>query len=190
MGRFNLTREFFIPKGARKVAHKHSDAVAYVYEANGHPCARVFYGKQAKPVAAYRYRNEAEREQSVAKYFAARVEHDHAMAQRREARKGDHGLKAGDVLVSSWGYDQTNVDFYKVLRLVGSQSVEIVKVGGKHSSNDGGSSMSGRVSADPDKIIGDPMLRRARPGGHVTIEGNYRHASPWDGKPHYESWYA
>lgn len=29
----------------------------------------------------------------------------------------DVGVKVGDVFVSSWGYDQTNVDFYKVVGL-------------------------------------------------------------------------
>ena len=29
------------------------------------------------------------------------------------------GLKVGDVLRSSWGYDQTNVDYYEVVELVG-----------------------------------------------------------------------
>lgn len=28
----------------------------------------------------------------------------------------DHGLTVGDLLVSTWGYDQTNVDFYEVTR--------------------------------------------------------------------------
>lgn len=29
--------------------------------------------------------------------------------------KNEHGVKVGDYFVCSWGYDQTNVDFYKVV---------------------------------------------------------------------------
>jgi hypothetical protein len=39
------------------------------------------------------------------------------------------GPQVGDVLVSSWGYDQTNVDFYRVVSLTASgKSVRIVPV--------------------------------------------------------------
>ena len=40
------------------------------------------------------------------------------------------GPAVGDVLVSSWGYDQTNVDFYRVVGLTASgKSVRIVPAG-------------------------------------------------------------
>ena len=40
------------------------------------------------------------------------------------------GPEVGDVLVSSWGYDQTNVDFWRVVGLTASgKSVRIVPAG-------------------------------------------------------------
>ena len=39
------------------------------------------------------------------------------------------GPQVGDILVSSWGYDQTNIDFYRVVGLTASgKSVRIVPV--------------------------------------------------------------
>jgi hypothetical protein len=32
------------------------------------------------------------------------------------------GVKPGDVYVSTWGYDQTNVDFYEVVRVTASKA--------------------------------------------------------------------
>lgn len=85
---FKLTREFYIPKGSRKVAHKNSDAVAYVYTtANGKPGAAVFYGNQAKPVAHYLYPNETRRETHVTELFGRRQSNQAYVAERREARK-------------------------------------------------------------------------------------------------------
>jgi hypothetical protein len=87
--RFNLTRDFYIPKGSRKVAHKHSDAVAYVYNnASGKPCAAIFFGKQAKPVAQFRYRDEGERERSVTDYFQRRQDHAQRVAEARKSPPG------------------------------------------------------------------------------------------------------
>lgn len=65
---------------------KLSDAIAYVYEANGHPYAVVFYGEQAKPVSHYRYSNETEREKSVTQAFEARQAHDKAKSEAAEKR--------------------------------------------------------------------------------------------------------
>jgi hypothetical protein len=36
------------------------------------------------------------------------------------------GIKVGDYFVSSWGYDQTNIDFYRVLGVT-AQSVRVQK---------------------------------------------------------------
>jgi len=40
---------------------------------------------------------------------------------------GPHGVKVGDVFVETWGYDQTNIDYYEVVRLM-PQSVELVHI--------------------------------------------------------------
>jgi hypothetical protein len=40
----------------------------------------------------------------------------------------NHNVKVGDVFVASWGYEQTNLDFFLVTELVGTQSVRILPV--------------------------------------------------------------
>jgi hypothetical protein len=37
-------------------------------------------------------------------------------------------IKEGDIFYSSWGYDQTNIDYYKVTKLIGKASVELVPI--------------------------------------------------------------
>ena len=45
-------------------------------------------------------------------------------------RTREGGPQVGDILVSTWGYDQTNVDFYRVVSLTASgKSVRIVPAG-------------------------------------------------------------
>ena len=39
-----------------------------------------------------------------------------------------YGVKVGDIFESSWGYDQTNVDFFQVVKLVGKTSVRVREV--------------------------------------------------------------
>lgn len=42
----------------------------------------------------------------------------------------DHGFVVGDILYDSWGYEQTNVDFYQVIG-VGKKTIEIQEISGK-----------------------------------------------------------
>lgn len=42
--------------------------------------------------------------------------------------KNKYGVKIGDVFACSWGYEQTQTDFFQVIKLVGKQSVRIVGV--------------------------------------------------------------
>ncbi len=39
-----------------------------------------------------------------------------------------YGVKVGDLFSASWGYDQTNVDFFQVIALVGESSVRVREV--------------------------------------------------------------
>ena len=39
-----------------------------------------------------------------------------------------YGVKVGDIFSASWGYDQTNVDFFQVIALVGESSVRVREV--------------------------------------------------------------
>ena len=72
-----------------KIADKLSDAVAYLHtNKSGHPCALVFYGKQSKPVANYRFRAEAEREATVRRYFEGRQSHAARVVENRSTPSG------------------------------------------------------------------------------------------------------
>lgn len=181
-----VTREFYIPRGATKIASKQSDAVAYLYGRDGRLFALGFAGKAIKPSWNYRFRSPAERENHVRGFFERCAARAGDKAKRQaEQRDATHGLQLGHVLVASWGYDQTNVNFYQVTRLVSSKMVELHPIG----SMDGKamSSMSGTVLPVIDAFTGEPMRKRARDGG-VRIDSS-RYARVWDGKPVYSSSY-
>jgi len=99
------------------------------------------------------------------------------------------GISVGDIWTSSWGYDQTNVDFYRVERVT-KATVVLQEIGSKLESDDG--MMSGRVVADPSVQTGKQLRRKVNGTTdcpHCKIE-SYSSASPWDGTPQRSSWYA
>ena len=48
---------------------------------------------------------------------------------KKEAKKENiYGVKVGDIFSASWGYEQTNNDFFQVIALVGEKSVRVREV--------------------------------------------------------------
>lgn len=146
----------YLPKTARKITHKHSDAVAYAYnDERGNPCGCVFFGKQGKPIWRYRFANESLREKRVTDAFNARAEVAARKLADREARKAwQHDFEAGDILVSSWGYDQTNINYYEVLSVSG-KTMMIQGIRGTSGPEEG--FMTARKIPNPGDFIGKPF---------------------------------
>lgn len=104
-----------------------------------------------------------------APWFDAPIKGGSIAAER--ATKG-HTLNVGDVLRAMWGYEQTNVDYYEVTRLIGRTMVEVREIAAqsRHAGD-----MSGECVPQPGHYIGE--ARRCRPSGAaVRIDGSI-HAS-------------
>lgn len=95
------------------------------------------------------------------------------------------------IWASSWGYEQTNVDFYQVLKVKGDW-VTLQQIAAIETS-DGALSMTGRVvPAEPIAPIGEPFRRKIYHacGEPCAKIRSYAFARPWDGHPERVSHYA
>lgn len=142
-----------------------------VYYSKDGISAMAFKGKAVKPAFHYRFRSTERRDDYVNDFVRDVV----ASAEAKRARKAEAASKpieltVGDVLVSSWGYDQTNVDYYQVVAMVGKASVSLRPIC-KHSEET--ASMVGVCTPIPNKFCGDSFTRRIINGRSVKIEGNY-----------------
>jgi len=172
-----ISREIYIPTGAVKVTDKQSDAVAYIYTSfKDTPAALLFFGEQAKPVWNKFFTNDRVRSSWVKEGFEARQKQLSQKAQRRaeKAAQGS-GLVAGDILVSSWGYEQTNIDYYEVVATSGKNSVTIRQIAA-HSTSTG--NLTGYSVPQSGQVIGEPMRKIAR-DGRVRIT-SFSSAKKWN----------
>ena len=114
------------------------------------------------------------------------------------------GPEVGDVLVSSWGYDQTNIDFWRVVGLTASgKSVRIVPAGQRVVDYSKGSERvvpgRGGVFREQDEVT-TSLIRsyevRSWFGGQLRIEKGWCVGVPvgykvtahlWDGQPRYQT---
>ena len=74
-------------------------------------------------------------------------------------------FQVGDLLYSSWGWEQTNIDFYKVIE-VKNKTLTIVRIGENVVEGSQGF-MSERVTPAPDHVCGEPIKKQ------VGVKINY-----------------
>lgn len=175
-----FTREFYISGYKAVLAHTNADygIEVYYYETakSGKPCAIYFTGKAQKPVAHNSYSSVEIREQIALKFISAEIKmRDEKKQAKAEKLQYQHTLKAGDILHSSWGYEQTNNDFYQVIAVKG-KSVVLREIAQKKEYEHWA---SGRTQPVKDHFIGEPFIKRVTTGNCVKIE-SYAHASPCD----------
>ena len=177
--------------GAVVCRPKGVDCVAYIstfLRGEGERIHVVAYaGKAIKPSAHYTFGTREKAGDWVTRWAAAVKEQEQSRKARWDERNAfAHSLKVGDVLDSMWGYDQTNIDFYEVTRLVGAKSVEVRKIAAarEHTGH-----MTGTCTPIAGRFVGEAMTKRVGRGNSVRIN-SCATASPWEGKPRSWSSYA
>jgi len=100
-------------------------------------------------------------------------------------------ITPGTIFYSSWGYEQTNVSFYQVVRLSGKASVVIREIFKTTCTKDN-TDFYGHVMPNKNQFIGDEMRKRINTALSVpSIKlADCERAYLWDNKPKYVSSYA
>ena len=177
-----LTREFFEPRTyASKIMRKDVKAEIYLIDEKH---AMGFGGRRSRPDFNYIFRNQERRDEYVTNYIDDLRQSQEYASKRRADRSKPHNLKVGDILYTSWGYDQTNVDFYQVVEVVGKCTVVIREIA--HETIDGSGGPSESVVAVKGSFIGEAMTKRSSSTNCVRI-ASYAMASPWNGEPKHQT---
>jgi hypothetical protein len=159
------------------------------------PTVKIWRGKAFKPYANYYFPNMIRREQFIRDAVKAEEERQATKEKYKQDRKGSPELleqvKPGTIFSCSWGYDQTNVDFYQVverrgymvtLREIGCKSIEETS-----------------WASDKRIAVKDAFLKNAEPfkkklqfhnkEPYVSMN-SYSSAYLWNGEAKHCSWYA
>ncbi len=182
------TRNAFIPKGSRLVPGPAGGAV-YVYETAGRPYAIAFRGTAARSEWHHSFRTIEQRDATIAEFHTS-LTHSAEFKAKRKAEKSAwvNPLKVGDILHSSWGYDQTNVEFYAVTKVSGRR-VWIREIAQDFEAT---GFMSGKCwPAMPIRFCGEETMHVAQPSGtSASVKIDHHYAWPENGREHYTSSYA
>ena len=183
-----MSRAFYIPSVHTHVKPEGVNMDVYFYDPGfGRYAAMIFIGRASKPSKNMYFSTAEHREEYVQK-IVDNVKANEAAKKARAAQaklakaKAAESVKVGDIFSSSWGYDQTNVDFYKCVAKRG-QMIDVVKVGHTLDHCERGSDY---VVPDVDCPLGGKMTKRINQYGGFRVE-SYANAYPFDGEPQYQT---
>ena len=115
----------------------------------------------------------------------------------------DDSVKVGDLFYSSWGYDQTNVEFFKVVGLTKSgKSAKVRQIGSKTKEGSEGF-MSDSAFPDPDFEVDlpdltlkierstqwNPRLKQRQAIGEITLRGSVYYGTSGHNQKHLQNIY-
>lgn len=183
---------FLRGKEGKATVYRHKTlAIVGLVRSDPRPIYALWIGKSAKPSVYYSARSAEDAAKRLQEHWKnaeegllRRAKGKAEDAEKRAALKASDHWTAGDVIVNSWGYDQTNVDFYQVTK-VDAKSIIIRAIGGKAKET---GFMSGICQPDRYNYTGEEMRKPLDCLGRIS----FRHggSSKWDGKPQGYSNYA
>jgi hypothetical protein len=198
--RFQRTR--YIPKNSTPIEHPQGLGIAYFYTFEGVSGTRygvvAYGGKRTSADFHYSFKTIGAANDKIESWFDSLRQHVELVKKYRAQRYEGHDFKIGDVITNSWGYDQTNVDFYRIVK-ASAHFVWLQPIAGAMREDDGAGPMSGYCRPDADvsnpdpskwgfRDLTEPVEKHAASKGRVSMK--YGSGSKWDGRPLYTSWYA
>ena len=127
--RFNSTIESWERLGY-KLYKQESTITVLINDSKDMPIAIAFNGKASKPIWHYKFSNMDDLDSYVNKSIENAKAREQSKADRKAQRKltSEHDIKVGDIFYTSWGYDQTNTEFYEVVNVRGSR-IDLKEIG-------------------------------------------------------------
>ena len=123
--------ERFIPQGY-ELALNNTDLGITVYIRDGETLGGLcFVGKAVKATWFYRFKSIEQRNAEIQKTIndvQARLDRKAQEKAKKSDAMANHGVVVGVVFRCSWGYDQTNIDYYEVIAITG-KSATICRIG-------------------------------------------------------------
>jgi hypothetical protein len=165
---------------------KGENCVVYLFDYNDKPCAKGYVGTSGKPAFQYRFSNNERRLEYINEWRNRVGNWEAKKAERVAARKSfKHVISVGDILYSSWGYEQTNIDWYQVIATT-DKTITVRQIAGDR--NETGW-LQGETRPVRDHFIEEPLTRKVSESNSIRIE-SFAHAWLWDGRTKHYTAYA
>jgi len=194
----NMQKTRYIPSGYTLYKKTpNTEVYANQFEKGGKMAfaAIGYIGGSSKHSFHYGYPRETDMAHSVNE-FTNRVESNIAVRNANKIRRKIENenrvknVKVGDLFAYSWGYDQTNVEFFQVIEKK-AKSFVIAQIHGKQVGNSAGGPMSADVSPVKDAFFKSDHALYKKPMLKTNFSMPHGALYPTtEAEKHYNSWYA
>ena len=165
------------------------------YNTDGKPCVAAYTGKRDKASFRYRYKSTDEALNSIILFIKneslkVKAKEQQKIEDKKLQKELFNTVEVGSIFVSSWGYDQTNVDAYQVIEKKGAATLILREIG-LDTVEDSEYGMSCNVIPVKDSFLEHlgPIEKRVNRFG-ISLS-SFQSASLWNGeRDYYRSWYA
>jgi hypothetical protein len=151
-----LTRQTYVPKAYVKLELPDLPEGCEVFRDPSALSAIAFGGKRTKPDWHYRFRSEDRLLGKIREWSDGIKQRQERVAERKAERSQPHDLKVGDVMVCSWGWEQTNIDYYECTAIRGKRQVVVRQIAAERIET---RSMQGQCVPKPGHFIGDEQIK-------------------------------
>ena len=155
----------------------------------GKPCTAIWDNpKDVKPAYNYSFADKTQRSDFIAgRKHSADLQEIREQEQEKERKEQKDKIQIGSILYSSWGYEQTNIDFYIVIDR--RNDFVLLQEIGQNKNYDNNFNDRGKTEPNPSHKIGDPFRKKITKYGSIDIN-SFSCARPYDNNPKYWSAYA
>lgn len=165
--------------------------------------AKAFVGKSKYANFFYWYPSIEQREAALEKWIANVTRNIQSTRDLRAKKKAlTNEMKASDhfavedIVVNSWGYDQTNVEFYRVIEIL-PKSIRVREVRQEIVPGSEGMMSANVIPTEeflekkaPFVLKLKMTLYNGKPEAAISNPSSSYYFRKWEGKPQYSSWYA
>lgn len=178
----------YIPENAETRNFPGAAIVAYCYDTGRGAAFLAYKGRQSKPKQHAAFSTVEGRDRALASLVE---QHESMEAWKRERKEAQHGLEVGDIVCSVWGYEQTNVTFFEVVRVPSGRSATLRELEAERV-EDAPHSMTGTATPKPGQYAQGAKDQTRRATGLHKLSGLkswHGDAQKWSGKPCRVTWY-
>lgn len=155
---------------------------------------KIYHGKRTAPTAHKHFNEFHELVMFVDGMIKGQFDRNEEKYNQKKqkallAAQARQTVQVGDLYFTSWGYDQTNVEFFQVVDRPTPAKATIRQIG--KISEDAGY-MCANVWPKVNDFIGPEKTCLIDHNANIRNAGNYEHAAypTAEGKSHYSSWYS
>jgi hypothetical protein len=180
----------YIPKDSEAIEHPQGLGVVFVYGRNGGEkvCGIAYRGKAGRSAWNYSFQNRERLDKHTREWFESLTSWQQRKAEWKAERNKPHTLQVADIVSNSWGYDQTNVDWYQVVKTT-EHFVWLREIAAEVKET---SFMSGPSAPKPGQFVSEEITKHKASSGEYgnSVCFEFGSGSKWDGQPMHCSWYA